>query len=68
MKRESNYLSGNEVYYTNDLILLVKDMLRGKPHCQKGFYLIPSSYHIERTALSAGTAAVAAPYCLSGAV
>ena len=28
--------SGNEGYYTNSLILLVKNMLCGKLHCQKG--------------------------------
>ena len=33
-------LPGNEIYYTNALILLVKNMLCCKHHCQKGFNLI----------------------------
>ena len=33
-------LSGNEVYYANCLILLAKNMLCSKLHCQKGFGLI----------------------------
>ena len=38
MKRESNqHLSGNAVYYTNSFILLVKNMLCGQLHYQKGF-------------------------------
>ena len=32
-------LSGNEVYYTNYLILLVESMLCSKLHCQQGFNL-----------------------------
>ena len=32
--------------YTNPLILLVKNMLCGKLHCQKGFNLNPFSYKI----------------------
>jgi len=32
-------LSGNEVYYTNALLLLIKNMLCSKLHCQKGFEL-----------------------------
>ena len=36
MKRESNQnLSGDEVDYTNHLLLRVKKMLCGKPRCQK---------------------------------
>ena len=35
MKRESNLkLSGHEVYYTNTLSLVVKNMLRSKLHYQ----------------------------------
>ena len=45
MKRESDSnLSGNEGCYTNSLISLVKNMLRGQLHCQKGFDLIVFSY------------------------
>ena len=45
MKRESNSnLSGNELYYTNCSILLVKNMLCRELHCQKGFNLILFSY------------------------
>ena len=45
MKRELNYrLSGNEGYNANSLILLVKNMLCSKPHCQKGFNVIIFSY------------------------
>ena len=37
MKRELDHnLFGNEVYRTNSLILLVKNMLCNKLHCQKG--------------------------------
>ena len=39
-------LSGNEVYFTNSLILLGKNMLGSKLHCQKGFNLIPFLYKI----------------------
>jgi len=50
MKRELNLnLSGNEVYYTNSLILLVKNMLCSKLHYQKGFNLNPFSYKIVRS-------------------
>jgi len=49
MKRDLNQnFSGNEVYYTNSLILLVKNMLFSKLHCQKGFNLNPFSYKIFR--------------------
>jgi len=37
---------GNEVYHTNSLVLLVKDILCSKLHCQKGFYLILFSYKV----------------------
>jgi hypothetical protein len=37
-------LPGNEVYYTNSLILQVETMLRNKLHCQK--VLISFPYHI----------------------
>ena len=38
MKRQLNQnLSGNEVYSTNSLILLVKNMLCSRLHGQKGF-------------------------------
>jgi hypothetical protein len=40
-------LSGNEVYYTNSLILLVKDMLCSQPRCQKVLNSIPLSYKIQ---------------------
>ena len=47
MKRELNQkLSGNEGYDANSLILLVKNMLCSKLHCQKDFNLIPFSYKI----------------------
>ena len=47
MKNESNQnLSGNEVYHTNSLILLVQNMLCSKLHCQKGCNLIRFSYEI----------------------
>ena len=47
MERELNRnLSDNEVYYTNSSILLVKNMLCSKLHCQKGFYLILFAYEI----------------------
>ena len=40
-------MSGNEVCYTNSLILLVKNMLCSKLHRQKGFNGIPFSYKIQ---------------------
>ena len=47
MKREVNQnVSGDEVYYTNSLISLVKNMLCSRLHCQKGFNLIPFLYKI----------------------
>jgi hypothetical protein len=47
MKRELNQnLSGNEVYYTNSLISIVKNMLSNKLHRQKGSNVIPFSYQI----------------------
>ena len=47
MKRGSNEnLSGDEVYYTISLILLVKNMPCSKPRCQKGFDLIAFQYKI----------------------
>ena len=39
-------LSGYEVYYTNSLMLLVKNMLRSKFHCQKDFNSFFVSYEI----------------------
>ena len=42
--------SGNEVYYTNSLILLIKMMLCGKIHGQKFFKLKLFSYKIEAEA------------------
>jgi len=39
-------LSGNEVYYKNALILLIKIMLCSKLHYQKGFTLRPLFYKI----------------------
>ena len=51
MKRDLNSnLSGNQVYYTNSLLLLVKNMLCSKLYRQKGFNLNPFSYKM----LSAG--------------
>ena len=48
MKRDINKnLPGNEVYYTNALILLIKIMMCSKLHCQKGFRLKPFFYKIE---------------------
>ena len=41
-------LSGNEVDYSNYLILLVKNMLCSKHHCQKGVDFIVFSYKIRR--------------------
>ena len=47
MKREvCQNLSGDEVDFTNTLILLVRNMLCSKLHCQKGFYSILFSYQI----------------------
>ena len=47
MKRDLNLnLYGNEIYYTNYLILLVKNMLCSKILCQKGFNSILFSYKI----------------------
>ena len=40
--------SGNEVYYTNSLILLIKMMLYSKLHCQKLSKLKRFSYKIVR--------------------
>ena len=42
-------LFGNEVYYTNSLTLLVKNMLCSKVRCQKAFNLILISYEIRDT-------------------
>ena len=39
-------LAGNQVYYTNPLILLVKNLLCRKIHCQKVLIFIPFSYEI----------------------
>jgi len=48
IKRESTEtLSGNDVYHTNSLILLVKKMLCSKLYCQKGFNSTLFSYKIE---------------------
>ena len=47
IKRELDCnLSGNEFEYTNDSILLVKNMLCSKLHCQEGFNPIISSFNI----------------------
>ena len=47
LKRELNsILSSDGVYYTNPLILLIKNMLCSKNHCQKGFNPIPFSYKV----------------------
>ena len=47
MKRELDQnLSGNEVYCTNSLISLVKNMLCGKLHCKKGLNLILCQYEM----------------------
>jgi hypothetical protein len=44
MKRKLDVkLSGNEIYYPDSLILLVKNMLCSKLRCQKGFNSIPFS-------------------------
>ena len=40
-------ISDDEVYCANSSILLVKDMLFSKLHCQKGFNSIPSSSKID---------------------
>jgi hypothetical protein len=51
-ERESNEnISGNEVYYTNALMFLVKNILCKNVHCQKGFNLIPFSYKPARSEL-----------------
>ena len=39
--------TGNEVYYTNYLTLLVQNMLCSKLHCQKGFDSIFFLYEID---------------------
>jgi hypothetical protein len=45
LERELNgKFSGNEVYYTNALILLIKIILYSKLHDQRGFNLILFSY------------------------
>jgi hypothetical protein len=47
MKREADLnLSGNEVYYRDGLILLVKNMLCSKLYGQRGFNLMLFSYEI----------------------
>jgi len=43
-QKEFQKKSGNEVYYTNSLVLLVKNMQCSELRCQKGFDLIP--FHI----------------------
>ena len=55
--------TGNEAYYTNSSILLVKNMLRSKRHCQKGLNLIPFPDKIAagHQSSSAGLAAEAPP-------
>ena len=54
-KRELNLnLSGKEIYYMNDSILLVKNMLCSKLHCQK--VLIELSSHMKSRAPLAGGA------------
>jgi hypothetical protein len=56
MKRDSNKKRcGNEVYYTKSEILLVKNMLRSKLHCQKGVGLILFSYEVGPEHVSSGT-------------
>ena len=47
MKRELNQNLGDEVDYTNSLILLVKNMLCSKLHDQKGLNSISFSYQFE---------------------
>ena len=48
MKRKLNRnLSGNEISYANSLILLVKNVLCSKVHCQQRFNFILFSYNIE---------------------
>ena len=41
-------LSGSEVYFTHSVILLVKNLLCSKLHCQKDFNSILSLYKILR--------------------
>ena len=49
MKSElSSNLSGNEVYHTNSLICLLKNMLCGNLDCWKGFGSITVGYDILR--------------------
>ena len=45
--RRGFQLFGSEVYHTNSLILLVKNMLCSKLHCQKGYNLNTFSNKIE---------------------
>ena len=47
------YISGDEIYFTNSLILLVKNMLYSKLHCQRGFNLILFSCKIWGAAFAA---------------
>ena len=55
---------GNDVYCTNSLILLVKNMMCSKLHCQKGSSLIPFSYKIleERVAGTISHSEIYAPF------
>ena len=54
MRRKLNLnLSGDEVYYTNSLILLVKNMLCSKLDCQKA--LIELSFHLKSQRVLAHT-------------
>ena len=41
-------LPGNAFYHTNCLLLLLKNMLCGTLHCQKGFNIVLFSYEIAR--------------------
>ena len=52
----SPHLSGNEVYYTNLFVLLVKNMLCSNLHYQKGFNVVSA-----RTRIMAGTGATGVP-------
>ena len=56
-------LSGNEVYYTNLLKLLVRNMLCSKRHCQKVLIVFPlhvSLVRMQSLAVPAETASVGA--------
>ena len=48
-KRTRSNLLANEVYHTNSLTLLVKNMLCSKLYCYKGLHLFLFSYQIPTT-------------------